>query len=214
LPADTSIWKTTIETFHESVRSSEPAPAGVSVAAVSASLALGLLEKVLRIVSRRRDFSGDPERLGQLSDAARAGSARLARYADDDVAAFNEYLACRHLPKDTEPQREERERALDAALKTAIEVPLNIARSAVAGLDLCAGAAGFVHAFVAADLGAAGELLAGAVRATLLSVDFNLGQLPRDSPFCRDVIAERHQLQNKALQKADALVRQIAVHAP
>ena len=87
---------------------------------------------------------------------------------------------------------------------------MKTARCAVAGLDLCGEAAGLVHEFVAADLGAAAILLAGAVRATLLSVDFNLGQLPRDSQFCRDVLTERHQLHNHALQKADALVEQIA----
>jgi formiminotetrahydrofolate cyclodeaminase len=165
---------------------------------------------VLRITGQRRDFSGDHGRLRQLSDAAQAGSARLAHYADEDIAVFNEYMVCRRLAKDTRQQREERERAINAALRAAIEVPLKTARSAVTGLDLCADAAGLVHAFVAADLGAAAALLAGAVRATLLSVDFNLGQLPGDSQFYRDVMAERHELQNKALQKADSLLQQIA----
>ena len=144
------------------------------MSAVSASLGLGLLEKVLRIVSQRRDFRGD---LSQLGDTARMESARLARYADEDIAAFNEYMACRRLAKETPQQREDRECATAAALRTAIEIPMNVARSAIAGIDLCVCAAGFVHAFVAADLGAATELLAGAVRAALLSVDFNLGQI-------------------------------------
>ena len=180
------------------------------MSAVSARLGLGLVEKVLRIVSQRGDFNGDPGRLGQLSDAARTESARLARYADEDIAAFNEYMACRRLAKDTPQQREDRECAIAAALRTTIDVPMNVARSAIAGLDLCTDAAGFVHAFVAADLGAAAELLAGAVRATLLSIDFNLGQVLQDSQFHRDIIAERHELQNQALLKSDALVRRIA----
>jgi formiminotetrahydrofolate cyclodeaminase len=180
------------------------------VSAVSARLGLGLLEKVLRIVSQRRDFSGDLGRFSQLDDAARTESARLARYADEDIAAFNKYMACRRLAKDTPQQREDRERAIAAALRTTIEIPMNVARSAIAGIDLCTSAAGFVHAFVAADLGAAAELLAGAVRATLLSVDFNLGQIPRDSQFYRDVMAERHELQSQVLLKTDALVQVIA----
>jgi formiminotetrahydrofolate cyclodeaminase len=169
------------------------------VSAVSASLGLGLLEKVVRIVSHRRDFSGDLGRLSELGDAARRESARLARYADEDIAAFNEYMVCRRLAKDTA-----------AALRTTIEIPMNVARSAAAGIDLCHGAASFVHAFVAADLGAAAELLAGAVRATLLSGDFNLSQIPHDSQFYRDVIAERRELQSQTLLKTDALVQRIA----
>jgi formiminotetrahydrofolate cyclodeaminase len=180
------------------------------VSAVSASLGLGLLEKVLRIVSQRRDSIGDPVRLGQLGDATRKEAARLARYADDDIAAFNKYMACRRLVKDTPQQREDRECAIAAALRTTIEVPMSVARSAIAGLDLCIDAGGFVHAFVAADLGAAAELLAGAIRAALLSVDFNLGQVPHDSQSYRDVIAERHELQNQVHLKTDALMQRIA----
>lgn len=167
------------------------------MSAVSASLGLGLVEKVLRIAGQRRDFSGDRGRLDQLADAAQAGSARLARYADEDVAAFNEYLASRRL-KDT--------LAIGAALRTAIEVPLKIARAAVNGLDLCGEAACFVPAALAADLGTAVVLLAGAARATLLSVDSNLGQIPADSHFCRDVLAERRELHRQALQKAEKLL--------
>lgn len=169
------------------------------MSAVSASLGLGLLEKVLRIVSKRKDFSGDRGRLSRLGDAARTESARLARYADEDIAVFNEYMACRRLAKDTA-----------AALRTTIEIPMNVARSAIAGIDLCTGAAEFVHAFVAADLGAAAELLAGAVRATLLSVDFNLSQIQHDSQFYRDVTTERHELESQVLLKTDALVQRIA----
>ena len=180
------------------------------MSAVSARLGLSLVEKVLRIVSQRGDFNGDPGRLGQLGDAARTESARLARYADEDIAAFNEYMACRRLAKDTPRQMDDRERAIAAALRTTIEIPMNVARSAIAGIDLCTGTSGFVHAFVAADLGAAAELLAGAVRAALLSVDFNLGQIPHDSQFYRDVLVERHELQSQALLKTDALVQRIA----
>jgi formiminotetrahydrofolate cyclodeaminase len=175
------------------------------VSAVSASLGLSLLEKVVEIVRQRRDFSGDPERLGQLREGARAESARLARYADEDIAAFDKYMECRRLAKGAE-----RERALAAALRTTIEVPMKVARSAIAGLDLCADAAGFVHAFVAADLGAAVELLAGAARATLWSVDFNVAQVPHDSQFYRDVIAERDEMRNLVRLKTDALLRRIA----
>ena len=167
----------------------------MSVAAVSASLGLGLVEKVLRIAGQRRGFSGDRARLDQLMDAARAGSDALADYADEDVAAYDDYLASKR-----------RGDVLDAALRTAIESPLKIARAAVAGLDLCAEAAGLIPAAVAADLGTAVLLLECAARATLLSVDSNLGQFPPDSQFYRDVLAERGELHRQARQKAEKLV--------
>jgi methenyltetrahydrofolate cyclohydrolase len=194
LPADTSLWNTTIGNLRDRVASSEPTPAGVSVAAISASLALALLEKVLRIVGHRKDFSGDPQRLAHLIIRARQASDVLATCAEEDIAAFDHFLASRRLPQDSARLRDERQRAIDAALYTAIEVPLKIARTAAAGLDLCAEAADLVHAFVAADLGSASELLSAAIRATLLSVDSNLDRLQPDTQFHRHVLAEKNAL--------------------
>jgi methenyltetrahydrofolate cyclohydrolase len=173
----------------------------VSVAAVSASLGLGLVEKVLRIAGLRRGFSGDRVRLDQLMDAARAGSDKLAGYADEDVAAYNDYLASKR--RGDMP-------AMDAALRAAVESPMKIARAAVEGLDLCAEAAGIIPAALAADLGTAVVLLAGAARATLLSVDSNLGQLPPDSQFHRDALAERGELHHQAQHKAKKILEHIA----
>jgi methenyltetrahydrofolate cyclohydrolase len=198
MPPSASLLTTSIENFRDRVASTEPTPAGVSVAAISASLGLALIEKVLRIVSQRKGFAGDRARLGQLADAAQAGSARVVHYADEDVAVFNEYLASRRA-KDA--------RATGDALRNAIEVPLKIARSAVDGLDLCAAAAGFAHAPLAADLGAAAEILAGAVRATLLSVDSNVTQLALDNQLYGDILAERRQLQKKAEEKAGSIAQ-------
>jgi formiminotetrahydrofolate cyclodeaminase len=167
----------------------------VSVSAVSASFGFSLVEKVLRIAGQRKDFSGDRQRLAFLIDAAQSGSSHLARWADEDAWAFNQYLAARRL-KDAA--------AIDAALRRAIQIPLQIAREAVGGLDLCAVAAGFIHKALAADLGTAAILFAGAVRATLLTVDANLAQIPADSQFHRDVLVECHALQTQVIQKSNA----------
>jgi formiminotetrahydrofolate cyclodeaminase len=193
LPADTSLWNTTIGNLRDRVATSEPAPAGVSVSAISASLALALLEKVLRIASHRKDFSGDPQRVADLIIRARQASDILAAYAEEDIAAFDYFLASRRLPHES-PTRHQ---AIDAALRTAIEVPLKIARTAAEGLDLCAEATPLVHAFVAADLGSATELLSAAIRATLLSVDSNLARLPPDTQFYRDVLADRNAIETR-----------------
>jgi formiminotetrahydrofolate cyclodeaminase len=192
LPTAASLGKATIEEFRDRVASTEPTPAGVSVSAVSASFGFSLVEKVLRIAGQRKDFSGDRKKLDFLMDAAQKASSHLSRWADEDAWAFNQYLAAKRL-KDAA--------AIDAALRRAIEIPLQIAREAVSGLDLCAIAAGFIHKALAADLGTAAILFAGAVRATLLSVDANLAQIPAGSQFHRDVLVERHELHDQVIQK-------------
>jgi len=161
----------------------EPAPAGVTTAAVSAALALALLSKVLQVTAKHRDFTGDPELIGTLLHEARNISQTLCKLADDDVAAFEDYLHCLR-----------RKQPSDTALRKTIEVPLHVARAATCGIALCEKASPHVHKVVAPDLGIAAGLLAGAVRSTLITVNSNLQQLPEDDPYRVEVAREASRL--------------------
>ena len=72
--APAPVWESTLENFRSAAASGESVPAGVAVSAVSASLALGLLAKVLKVSGRRKDFAGDLAKLERLADSARAGA--------------------------------------------------------------------------------------------------------------------------------------------
>ena len=188
-----SIWTATLASFRDRLASVEPVPAGVSTAAVSGTFGLGLLTKVLEIASKRKDFAGDRALVRTLLHDARGLSETLSRLADDDVAAFDEYLDCLR-----------RKQPTDAALRRTIEVPLNVARTAASGLDLCAKAAGLAHAFVASDLGAASTLLAAAVGASLLSVHYNVQQLPEGDPYRGAVSSEISRLASQSERRSPA----------
>jgi formiminotetrahydrofolate cyclodeaminase len=200
----------TIGSLRDQLASTAPAPAGVSAACISASFALGLLEKVIAISVTKKEFLGDAERLETLRTAAGVESARLLRFAAEDAASFNEYVRCLRLPRDTGEERAERDRAKEAAMRRAIEVPLQAACSAELGIGLCAGAAGTVHAFVIADLGAAAALLDGAIRAMLVSVDYNLGQISSAGPLHRDSRVERTRLARDSARNSNLVLERVA----
>src|SRR5579863_8075978 len=131
--------------FCDQVASRSPAPAGVAAAAVAADLGMSLLIKTLIITGKRPD----------LLEAARAESGRLRQAADDDIVTVREMMRTR------DP-------------RNANEAPLRAARSAAAGLELCAQVEGEIGGLLAADLSAAAALLSGAVRAIQACVDANL----------------------------------------
>lgn len=168
-----SIWSEPLESLYEGLASAKPSPAGVTAAAVSARLGLALLIKTLEITANRRAFTGEAAKLRLWINNARRYSEILAEAANDDIVAA--------------PERKR------------IEIPMNAARSAAAGLDLCAEAAGFVHGPVAADLGAAAALLCASVRAILLCVDSNAGQLEAE---------ERRELERHALARQQSIIGQ------
>jgi methenyltetrahydrofolate cyclohydrolase len=204
-----SLWQLSIEEFREKVASNDTTVAAVSVATVTAASALNLVVMVLEVIGKRKGFAGDRSRLEALSDAAREESDRLARYTDEDPAAYAGFMRCVRMPKNTEAERIERARAMAQALRRATDVPLAAARTAVAGLNICAEAAAMAHGAVATDLGGAAMLLAGATRAMLLSVDANLAAMA-ESEYRDQVAEERAELEDAAARQEKAVRKRIA----
>jgi methenyltetrahydrofolate cyclohydrolase len=199
----------TLEEFRRSAASEESVPAGVAIAAVSASLALGLLAKVLTIAGRRKDFSGDRSQTEKLAKAARDQSERMLAYAEKDMAAFSSYIASVRGSDKSVSERKERQHSLDAAIRKAIEIPMEAARAAASGIGLCADAAGSVHSLVAADLGTAATILSAAQRVFLMCADSNLKLLASDPSAYADLMAGRKELELSAHRQAQSVLRQV-----
>jgi formiminotetrahydrofolate cyclodeaminase len=193
------LWTASLKSFSDDLSGTQPVPAGVAAAAVSGSLGLALLIKVLEIAGKKH------LRPDSLIEAARRESAQLITLAGQDAAAFRSYLDARR-----QAAASEDDSGRDAAVRCMTEIPLKAARAAAAGLDICVEAGGLVHALVAADLGAAASLLAGAVRAMLICVDFNLGEVRSDAAFCEQVSAQCRELEERAQRQAEAVLQVIA----
>src|SRR6185437_14288754 len=84
-------------------------PAGVAIAAVSASFALGLVAKVLAVSARRNTLPQNTAGLEPVTAAAQAASQRMLQLAGADTAAFEAYLTANRLPRATETERRARQ---------------------------------------------------------------------------------------------------------
>jgi formiminotetrahydrofolate cyclodeaminase len=185
---EASIWTGTLAGLLEKTAATEPVPAGVAISAVTASLALALLSKVLGIAARKKRFAAERPKLEELLHAARAESSRLTSLADEDIEAFHKYLESKH-----------------QATRKAIEIPMEAARAAVRGLGLCAEAAHLIRGLTASDVASAAELLRGAVHGMLVTVDFNLREMASEKDFAAAVKAERSELAGQVRQQSDAV---------
>ena len=171
-----SIWSDTLAEFRDKAAGTDPVPAGVSISAVTASLALSLIAKVLRI--KRAETT--------LLDAVQQESTQLAQLADRDIRAFERYMDC---VRNKQPK--------DDAMREAIRVPMDAARSAIRGIELCHKATAiFSTGLTAADLGSAASLLRGAAQAMLLSVEANLTHLADDDPFRQEIVFDLPELKS------------------
>jgi formiminotetrahydrofolate cyclodeaminase len=160
---------------------------------------MSLLALTLKVASKRKDFSGDRTRLIKLMAAVKKESALLARCADQDIAAYQQY-------RDSLKSK----RGVEAALRRIVETPLEAAGSAARGVDFCEEAVSLAPLSVVSDLGAAATLLAGSVKAILLTVDVNLRQLPPDSKLRVKAGKTRRDLETRATRQVERVLRKIA----
>jgi formiminotetrahydrofolate cyclodeaminase len=189
---DRDLSQVTLEDFRREAAGQHPMPAGVAIAAVSASFALGLVAKVLTVSGRRNTLAGTAG-LEQSVGAAQAASQRMLHLAGDDVAAFEAYLSARRLPHSMESEQQARQQAIDAAISGIIDVPLAAAREAAAGLQMCSDASAFTAPSLVADLGVVAALLGSALRAFLLCAESNVRQLAPDAASLRERVATAAQ---------------------
>jgi len=209
MDAEHSVWRARLDEFREKLAAGDSITGGVAVSAISAALAASVLRMVL-VATARKQNSGQ---IQLLIEGARDVAEVLARLADEDRAAYAAYDAARKLPKGTAAERAERDQSLAAALERATKTPLEAAHAAMRAIELCWEAACIAAGDIAADVGGAAALLAGAIRAILVSVDANLRHL-KGQPAYLVLAAQRDELEQKASQQVDQVLKRIASRFP
>ncbi len=201
-----SLWEWRLDEFRARTASGDATPGGGSVAAVGAALGAGLVAMALEVTRRRTE---DEDRLAEidrlLAEAHRLLAALAAR-ADEDVAAFDGFMAALRLPKATDEDKAARRAALAAAAVTATEAPLAAATDAVAALELAVIAAGLAGVNIVSDVAAGVHLLAAGAQAVLLNVDANLPSI-KDEAAARSYRDQRDRLAEAADERADEALR-------
>lgn len=198
----TSIWDMTLGGFRDAIESRSTPGCGAAAAA-SAGMGLALVLKGLRISDGKHP---DAER-GVLIARGDAQRVELGRYADEDVDAFNAYLAAVKRPHASDAERQARKRAIQAAAERANQVPLATAHSCLAALRLSSEALTTTADNLRSDTLAGGLMLHAALSSVLINVDANLASLD-DAAERESMATERHALQREADRLRDALLGQ------
>jgi formiminotetrahydrofolate cyclodeaminase len=206
----TSIWDSNLREFRDRTASHDPTPGGGSVAAVVAAEGLALVLMALEIAKRRKEVH--PEAHGIL-ERGKALLEPLSACADEDVAAFEKYMAATRLPKDTSEEQAARTSALAAASSTALEAPLRAAEQIVSALEVARDAVRVVHAGIVSDVGAGAALLHAALTATLYNVDINLKGIT-DRAHHSEAAKARQDLQRHADELAYVIHKETALKIP
>lgn len=189
------LWEHRLRDFRDTV-ASEPMPGCGAVAVVSADLGLALVLKGLHL-SQHHDATA-PRQV--LIDEGASLKQRLAPLAQEDVAAFEAFMAAVGRDKEDKGRND----AIHAAAETAVEVPLKTALLCDAALALTQQAGEYIEQQFVSDALAGARLIHAALHSVLLNMDANAGQLGSDA--ARD---QARLSRDDLAQRADALLTAI-----
>jgi formiminotetrahydrofolate cyclodeaminase len=161
--------------FLDELASAAPAPGGGSVAALSGALGAALVSMVCNLTLGKRQYAAVQDEVAALLAESERLRNVLLQLLQDDVQVFTDVSQAMKMPRETEQQKAARAAVLETALKTATEVPLEVAEACVAVMELCRPAAELGNVNAVSDAGVAVVMAEAGLRSAALNVLINLG---------------------------------------
>jgi formiminotetrahydrofolate cyclodeaminase len=204
-----AITDSTIEKFLDDLASQAATPGGGSAAAIMGAKGAALVSMVCNLTIGKKKYAEvEDEMKAVLAESEKLRRA-LTGMVQDDVKAFDQVMGAYGMAKETEPEKAARSAAIQAALKTATDAPLNCARAARAVIDLGAKTAEKGNLNVISDAGVAVLAAYAALRSAALNVYTNTKMIT-DRSFAEAKLAELERLlagADELTEKAYAIVK-------
>ena len=190
-------------------RSPSPTPGGGSASALAGALGASLLAMVASMPKHRAASEEDIDRLQAAAQRCTELSHQLTGLVDRDSEAYDLVVAGYRLPKASEGEKAERAARIQQALRTAVDVPLEVMRRCSEAIEAGAIVATFGNPNAASDVGVGLELLLAAERGARFNVEINLAAL-KDEAYVARVRQQSATLDSECAAGADAIRARLA----
>jgi glutamate formiminotransferase / formiminotetrahydrofolate cyclodeaminase len=188
----------TVRGFTDELGSDSPAPGGGSVAALCGAMSGALSSMVAALTFGKKGYTEHNALMEEVGRRGQELKAALLAAVDRDTDAFDAVMAAMRLPKATDEQKQERQRAIEAANKAATLVPLEVLEQCAELCDLAATVAGKGNQSSLSDAGVAGVMAQAAAAGTHYNVLINLKGI-EDTAWKQEIVARA----DRALATAD-----------
>ena len=163
--------------FLDAVASPAATPGGGSAAALAGALAASLGQMVAGLSRKKKSQAQYVDRLSAELGELRRAADELAEAIDRDAASYDGVLAAYKLPQGNPSEINEREAAIQRAMKGAAEVPLHVAERSVALFERLGQLEAIAAASMKSDLEVGRLMAAAGASGALANVEINLASL-------------------------------------
>ena len=170
-----------ITEYLEKAAAGTAVPGGGSVAALNAALAAGLTEMVANLTVGKKGYEAVEEEMIALAAKASQLRKKLTAAIDQDADAYTEVMAAYRLPKTTDEEIALRKQKIQESIKHAALVPLEVARDALAVIELAGQAIQKGNKNASSDGAVAAMNARTAALAAIYNVKINLSSIDDDS---------------------------------
>ena len=183
----------TVSTFLDALAARQSTPGGGGAAALTGSQAAALVSMVINFTLGGKKYADVQHEMEAYLEHSEELRGDLLELADRDVAAFKAVSACYGMPRETDAEQEARTLAIQAALKSAAEVPFVTAQRCLEVIQLIGPIARKGNSNVVSDAASALYLSVAALRSAIVNVNVNL-KFIKDEKFVADYSSKRDEL--------------------
>ncbi len=194
-----------LRAFANETASESPAPGGGSIAAYAGALGASLAAMVANLSANKRGWEEQTSYFSEMAEKCQQLKDALLRKVDEDTRAFDGIMNAFALPKQSDADKKVRTAAIQAATKSAIEVPLQTMRLAAQGLPLMHAMAERGNPNSITDAAVGALCARAAVYGAWLNVKVNLDGF-KDNDFAEACLKEADAILAQALEQEQAML--------
>jgi len=163
-----------INNFLDELASNSPTPGGGSVAALAGALGAALVSMVGNLTIGKKKYEDVEEDIKKIISFSEKLRYELSQLIEEDVKAFNNFMATYKMPKETEDEKKIRAEKIQESLIKAAKIPLRVAYKCIDILSLSKEVAEKGNINVVSDAGVAVLMAEAALESAILNVKINL----------------------------------------
>ena len=191
--------------FIEAVAARSNAPGGGSVAAQMASVGVALGTMVAKLTYGVRKFEAVDANMREIIPSLHHVCRQLIAIIDADTNAYGDYVAALRMPSESEEQKTTRREAIQAGLKTAVEIPMKTIRLGDGAWNSMLDAARYGNIATKSDMQVGARALEVGIWGAWQNVLINIAAI-EDIEYKQTIVNEAEALAARAKQKCEEVL--------